>query len=205
MYTLYDFMPSGNGYKVRLTLRYIGQPFELIETDILTGQSRTPEFLRKNPNGRIPTLELPDGGHLSESHAICWYLAEQYQSDLLPASALARARVMEHMCFEQYTLEPNVAVRRFWMLEKGQSEKQLGERGEQWYANGLAALKVLDQRLDGRDFLVDERYTLADIALYAYTHVAHQGGFDLEPFPSIVHWCSVVSSQPSHKPITWKP
>ena len=199
-YRLYDYLPSGNGYKVRLVLRQLGLPYELVEVDIKRGESRTPEFLAKNPNGRIPLLEIPGQGYLAESHAIISYLAEG--SRLVPRDRLERARVWQWLCFEQYSLEPNLGTARFWIASLGKSEAELGEKLLEKRRNGQAALAVLEQGLAGRQFLVGERYSLADIALYAYTHVAPEGGFPLDAYPAIRDWCARVAAQPGYVPIT---
>jgi glutathione S-transferase len=199
-YRLYDYLPSGNGYKVRLVLRQLGLAYELVELDIKRGATRTPEFLARNPNGRIPLLEMPGRGYLAESHAIIWYLAEG--SPLVPQDRLERARMWQWMCFEQYNLEPNIGTARFWIASLGKTEAELGEKLEEKRRNGNAALAVLEQGLAGRDFLVDGGYSLADIALYAYTHVAPEGGFPLDSYPAIRAWCGRVAAQPGHVPIT---
>jgi glutathione S-transferase len=199
-YRLYDYLPSGNGYKVRLVLRRLGLPYELVELDIKRGATRTPEFLAKNPNGRIPLLEVPGQGYLAESHAIIGYLAEG--SALVPPDRLDRARMWQWLCFEQYNLEPNIGTARFWLASLQKSEAELGEKLAEKRRNGNAALAVLEQGLAGQEFLVGNRYSLADIALYAYTHVAAEGGFSLEPYPAIRAWCARVAAQPGHIPIT---
>jgi glutathione S-transferase len=199
-YRLYDYLPSGNGYKVRLVLRQLGLPYELVELDIKRGATRTPEFLAKNPNGRIPLLEIPGEGCLAESHAIIAYLAEG--SALVPADRLDRARMWQWLCFEQYNLEPNIGTARFWLASLGRSEAELGEKLVEKRRNGHAALAVLEQGLQGREFLVGGRYSLADIGLYAYTHVAPEGGFPLDDYPAIRAWCARVAAQPGHVPIT---
>jgi len=201
-YRLYDYLPSGNGYKVRLVLRHLGLPYELIEVDIKQGGSRTPDFLAKNPNGRIPVLEIPGRGFLSESHAIISFLAEG--SALVPKDPLDRARMWQWLCFEQYNLEPNLGTVRFWLRSLGKTEDELGEKLTEKRRLGLAALDVLEQGLAGREFLVAQQYSLADIGLYAYTHVAEQGGFSLERYPAIRAWCARVGAQPGHVPITSK-
>jgi glutathione S-transferase len=200
MYRLYDYLPSGNGYKVRLTLKYLDLPYELIETDILNGASRTPEFLKKNPNGRIPLLEVPDKGFLAESHAIISYLAEE--SDLIPDGRFDRALMWHWLCFEQYHIEPNIGTARFWvtMLKKGEQEQ--GEKLIEKRSNALAALKLLDDALAGKQFMVGDRYSLADISLYAYTHVAPEAGLDLGQFGNIRDWCSRIEQQPKYARIT---
>jgi len=199
-YRLYDYLPSGNGYKVRLVLRQLGLPYELVELDIKRGATRTPEFLAKNPNGRIPLLEIPGRGYLAESHAIIWYLAEG--SALVPADPVDRARMWQWMCFEQYSLEPNIGTARFWLASLGKTEAELGEELEEKRRNGHAALAVLEQGLAGHEFLVGDRYSLADVALYAYTHVAPEGGFALDAYPATRSWCARVAAQPRHVPIT---
>lgn len=201
MLRLYDFLDSGNGYKVRLLLNQLGIPFELIELDIMKGETRTPEFLAKNPNGRIPTLELEDGSYLTESGAILFYLAEG--TPFLPDDRLARARALGWMFFEQYSHEPNVAVARFWLKHLGLDDARraaLAERQEK----GRDALGVMEGHLSREDFLAGGAYSIADIALYAYTHVAHEGGFDLEPYPAIRAWLERVAGQPRHILITDK-
>ena len=201
-YRLYDYLPSGNGYKVRLVLRELGVAYELVEVDILKGGSRSPEFLAKNPNGRIPLLEIPGKGFLSESHAIISYLA--HGSALIPGDPLDRARMWQWLCFEQYNLEPNVATVRFWLHSLHKSEAELGEKLTDKRRLGFAALDVLEQGLAGREYLVASRYTLADIGLYAYTHVAEEGGFALDRYPAIRGWCARIAARPGHRPITAK-
>jgi glutathione S-transferase len=197
---LYDYLPSGNGYKCRLVLQHLGLPYELVELDIKQGATRTPEFLAKNPNGRIPLLEVPGHGYLSESHAIIAYLAEG--SDLIPADRFERARMWQWLCFEQYNLEPNVGTARFWLHSLKKTPAELGEKLVEKHRLGHAALGVLEQGLNGREWLVAGRYTLADIGLYAYTHVAADGGFDLAPYPAVRAWCARIAARPGHRPIT---
>jgi len=199
MLRLYDYLPSGNGYKVRLLLRLLGRPFDLVEKDIVKGETRTPEYLAKNPNGRIPLLELEDGTFLQESNAILFYLAEG--TPFLPGDRLGRARVLQWMFFEQYSHEPNIAVVRFWMQHADMTperEAMLPARRE----GGYAALGVMEDQLQGRNWLVGEGVTIADIALYAYTHVAHEGGFDLGDYPAVRAWLARVAAQPGYVPIT---
>ncbi len=198
MLKLYDFLESGNGYKVRLLLHQLGLPFERIELDILQGATRTPEFLAKNPNGRIPLLELEDGSCLAESNAIQWYLAED--TPFLPDDRLERVRVLQWMFFEQYSHEPYIAVLRFWH-HAGQLEEKRDQIAEK-RARGEQALDVMERHLAKRDFFVADRYTIADIALYAYTHVADEGGFDLGPYAALRAWLERVRAQPGHVPIT---
>ena len=201
-YRLYDYLPSGNGYKVRLVFKQLNIPYELEEVDIKTGGSRTAEFLAKNPNGRIPLLEIPGQGYLSESHAIIAYLAEG--SRLIPSDQLERARMWQWMCFEQYNLEPNIGTVRFWISSLHKTRGELGEKLIEKKKSGYAALDVLEEGLRGREFLAGGAYSLADIALYAYTHVAHEGDFDLAPYPNICAWCERIASEPGWAPITQK-
>ena len=199
MYRLYDYLPSGNGYKVRLLLTQLEVPFELVELDITKGLTRTPAFLAKNPNGRIPTLEIQPGVFLPESNAILFYLAEG--TPFFPSERLARAQVLQWMCFEQYSHEPNIATVRFWVshdLLTPDRQVQL----EQKRTLGYAALGVMEQHLATRSFFVGERYSIADIALYAYTHVADEGGFDLAPYRAVAAWLERVRMQPKHVAIT---
>jgi glutathione S-transferase len=195
---LYDYLASGNGYKVRLLLHQLGIPFERVEVDIVQGETRTPAFLARNPNGRIPTLELENGSHLAESNAILFYLADGTR--FLPADRLERARVLQWMCFEQYSHEPNIATLRFWLHTELTDERRALMPAKR--ALGHAALGVMEGHLRARPFFVGDRYTIADIALYAYTHVAPEGGFELAPYPSVRVWLDRVRAQPGHVPIT---
>lgn len=202
MMTLYDFMGSGNGYKVRLVLAHLGLPYRLIERDILKGETRTPEFLARNPNGRIPTLQLEDGSHLFESNAIVWYLTEG--TPLAPSDRRTRAETLQWMFFEQYSHEPFIATVRFWKHYLPRlsplQEMELPGRMEK----GYAALGVMEQHLARNPFFVGGRYGLADIALYAYTHVAGEGGFNLDNFPQVNAWMARVAGQPGHVTIDHK-
>jgi glutathione S-transferase len=199
MLTLYDFLSSGNGYKCRLLLSQLALPFRRVELDIMSGATRTDAYLQKNPNGRVPALELADGTVLAESNAILFYLAEG--TPFLPEGRLERAQVLQWLFFEQYSHEPFIAVARFILHllpadHPRRAELPRLERG------GLAALGVMEQHLARRPFFVADRYSIADIALYAYTHVAAEGGFDLTLFPAVRAWLDRVSDQPRHIPIT---
>ena len=196
---LYDFLPSGNGYKVRLLLTQFAIPFERMEMNILEQATRTPEFLAKNPNGRIPVLELEDGKFLAESNAILFYLAEG--TPLLPSDRLERARVLQWMFFEQYSHEPYIAVARAWLHIFGMDEERRRQLSQKQKL-GYDALGVMEGHLAARVFFVGERYSIADIALYAYTHVADEGGFDLARFPAVRAWLDRVRAEPRHIPIT---
>ena len=198
MLRLYDHLESGNGYKVRLLLHQLGIPFERVELDIVRGETRTPEFLARNPNGRIPTLVLEDGSVLAESNAILFYLADGTR--FLPADRLARAQVLQWMFFEQYSHEPNIATVRFWMHTALTDERRALLPAKRTL--GHDALGVMETHLGARAFFVAERYSIADVALYAYTHVAHEGGFDLAPYPAVRAWLDRVRAEPGHVPIT---
>ncbi|MCC2656065.1 MAG: Glutathione S-transferase, N-terminal domain protein [Panacagrimonas sp.] len=167
--------------------------FEWIEVDILRGDSRTPEFLARNPNGKVPLLEIAPGRHLAESNAMLCYLADG--TPLLPDDRYARAKVLEWLFFEQYSHEPYIATVRFWVkfLGKGQ---QWREKIDAAMAKGIAALGVMERRLQDHPFLAGDVYTIADIALFAYTHVADEGGYDLAPFAAVRAWLERVSAQP---------
>jgi len=199
---LHDYLPSGNGYKVRLLLTRLGIPFRRIEYDVTRGETRTPEFLERiNANGRVPVLETDEGEFLTESDAILFYLAEG--TPLLPDGRLDRARVLQWMFFEQYSHEPNIAVARAWLHVFGldmTEDRLLALEAKQKL--GYDALGVMEGHLSQNDFFVARRYTVADIALYAYTHVADEGGFDLAGYPSVRAWLGRVAAQPGHIPIT---
>jgi glutathione S-transferase len=198
---LYDYLPSGNGYKVRLLLTQLGHPYELVQLDITKGVTREPEFLAKNPNGKVPTVELDDGRFLFESHAILFYFGEGTR--FVPADAYERARMWQWMCFEQYSLEPFIGTLRFWRVSQDRSPQQIGEeRYREKLDGGHRALGILDEHLRGREWLAAGAYSLADIALYAYTHVADEGDFELARFPEVIAWHERVRAQPEHLPIT---
>jgi glutathione S-transferase len=200
--TLYDYLDSGNGYKIRLLLAQLKRPYRWVELDILSGATRTAGFLAKNPNGRIPTLELEDGTCLAESDAILWYLAEG--TDFLPRQSLGRAQVLQWMFFEQYSHEPYVATPRFIRKHLSADSPRRAELPQR-LAQGRAALAVMDAHLATRRYFVDERYTIADIALYAYTHVAEEAGLDLGPYPQMRAWIARVAAEPGHVPLTLRP
>jgi glutathione S-transferase len=199
MYRLYDFLPSGNGYKVRLLLRQLEIPFEHIEKDIIAGETRTPDFLAINSNGRIPVLEVAPGQYLAESNAILFYLSQN--TAFFPDDPWHQAQVMRWLFFEQYSHEPHIATSRYWLHSLNQGEK-FREQLDQKRPLGYAALQVMEDHLKTHTFFVNEAYSIADIALYAYTHVADEGGFDLSPFTAIQHWLTRVKAQPHHCLIT---
>jgi glutathione S-transferase len=203
MLTLYDFLDSGNGYKCRLLLSQLGLPFRLALRDILKGETRTETFLKLNPNGRIPLLLLEDGRALAESGAILNYLAEG--TAFLPSERFERAETLQWMFFEQYSHEPNIAVARFWrhyVWAEKQGDPYWERAFEERMTRGYQALEVMERHLQEREFFAAGRYTVADIALYAYTHVADEGGFDLGPYPAVRAWLDRVADRPGHVLIT---
>jgi glutathione S-transferase len=195
---LYDSSVSGNCYKVRLVFAQLGLDYERRELSVVDRSNR-PEVLGElNPALRVPTLILDDGRALAESHAITWYFAQG--TPLLPDERFERAKVMQWMCFEQYDLEPTIAVVRFWVAFSD-SPPPAAEIEARRRA-GYRALDALERGLGEMAFLVAGRYTIADIALYGYAHVAHEGGFDLSGYPAIRGWLERVAAQPGHIPIT---
>jgi len=192
---LYDYLDSGNGYKIRLLLAHLALPYRHVELDIVRGQTRTAQFLAINPNGRIPVLGLGDGRYLTESDAILWYLAEG--TSYLPAERYARAQVLQWMFFEQYSHEPYVATPRFIVRHLAADDPRRAELPGR-RKSGHAALAVMETHLRERAFFVGECYTIADIALYAYTHVAGEAGLELAPYPRVREWLDRVAAQPRH-------
>jgi glutathione S-transferase len=201
MLKLYEYASSGNCYKIRLLLNQLGISYQRIAVDILQGESRTPEFLAMNPVGKTPVLEISSGQYLAESNAIIAYLADG--TDFLPIDRWERAQVMQWLFFEQYSHEPNIATVRFWIaIAKIAEQKREAIAHKQ--ALGYAALQVMEQHLTDRDYFVANRYSIADIALYAYTHVAEEGNFDLSKFPAILAWCDRIVDRPSYITISAK-
>jgi glutathione S-transferase len=193
---LYDSRVSGNCYKVRLLLAQLGIPYERVEVDVVDRSQRAEILGGKNPALRVPTIEFDEGRTLAESNAILCYFADG--TPYLPDERFSRAQVLQWLFFEQYSHEPFIAVARFWLMYgKAPSEDALAER----QAGGYRALDAMESHLDGREYLVGERHSIADISLYAYTHVADEGGFDLAPFPAIRAWLERVASQHGHVPI----
>ncbi len=195
---LHEYSQSGNCYKIRLTAALLGVPIERREYDILKGETRTPEFLAEvNPNGRIPVLQIGDR-FIPESNAACFYLADG--TALVPDDRFGRADMLRWMFFEQYNHEPNVATLRFWIAFVG--EERLNDLQRTLLPGkreaGEAALRLMEEHLAGRAFFVGDRLSLADIALYAYTHVAGDGGFDLGRYPAIGRWLERVAAQPGY-------
>jgi glutathione S-transferase len=202
MQTLYSMQRSGNSYKVRLALAQLGVDYRLVEVDILKGDSHTPEFLQMNPNGQVPLLEVGPGRHLAESNAILWYVAGG--TPLAPEDRIDRAEALQWMFFEQHSLEPNIGAAYFWLaLVKGGRELQRHAL-EDWMEEGYRSLRVMENHLKQNDYFAAGRYTIADIALYAYTHLAHLCDYDLGTFPAIRRWLARVESQPGYVPMDWQ-
>jgi glutathione S-transferase len=201
MLTLYSMQRSGNCYKVRLALAQLAVPYELVEIDILRGETRTPDFLAKNPSGHVPLLAASPGRFLPESGAILWYLAGG--SELAPDNRLDRAETLQWMFFEQHSLEPYLGAAHFWLgLVKGGRELQM-HAVEEWMEHGYRALGVMEKHLASHRFFAADRYTIADIALYGYTHIANECDFDLTGFPAIRGWLKRIAEQPGHIRMDW--
>jgi glutathione S-transferase len=202
MYTLYSMRRSGNCYKVRLALAQLDIPHELVEIDILQGETRTPEFLAMNPSGHVPLLEVAPGRYIAESNAILWYVAGH--TSLMPDDRAERAEMLQWMFFEQHSLEPNLGAAYFWLtLVKGGRELQ-SHALEDWMQEGYRALGVMERHLTKRRFFAADRYTIADVALYGYTHVAHTCDYDLAGFPALRDWLARIADQPNHVAMDWQ-
>ncbi|NMY37009.1 MULTISPECIES: glutathione S-transferase family protein [Pseudomonas] len=195
MLKVYGDYNSGNCYKIKLMLHLLGLEYEWQSVDILNGETETPAFLAKNPNGKVPVLELEDGTCLWESNAILNYLADG--SEFLPTEPRLRTQVLQWQFFEQYSHEPYIAVARFIQFYLGLPQARI-EEYRALQKRGYKALDVMEQQLARTPYLVGEHYSIADVTLYAYTHVAHQGGFDLAAYPSIQAWLARVASHPRH-------
>lgn len=193
MLAVYGMKSSGNCYKVQLLLEQLHRPYRWVEVDSAAGQTRTPQYLAMNPNGKVPLLEAGPGRYLAESNAILCYLAEG--SPLLPQDAWQRAQVLQWLFFEQYSHEPYIAVARFicrWLPDDHPRRAELPRLRER----GVQALAVMEQQLARQPFIAGAEYSVADIALFAYTHAAADGGFDLSTFPQIRAWLQRVRTQP---------
>jgi glutathione S-transferase len=198
MFTVYGMADSGNSYKVKLALEQLGLPYRWVEVDSGRGETRTAQFLAMNPNGKVPTLALDDGSFLPESNAILCYLAEG--SPLMPVERLGRARVLQWMFFEQYSHEPYVAVARAILHYQAPDSPRRAEL-PRLHERGHQALAVMEQHLAREPFFAAGRYSVADISLFAYTHCAADGGFDLGRYPAINAWLDRVRSQPRFVPL----
>lgn len=195
MYRVYGDMLSGNCYKIKLLMQFLNIEHEWIHIDILAGETHTKEFVGRNSNAKIPVLQIDDSDYLSESNAILNFLAEG--SEFLPESGLQRARVLQWQFFEQYSHEPYIAVARFIQKFLGMPAQRAGEY-ESKQKGGYRALTVMEQQLKKTPFIAGDSPTIADISLYAYTHVAHEGGFELEAFAKIRKWISSIEALPGY-------
>ena len=195
MYKVYGDIKSGNCYKIKLLMSLLDIAHEWVPVNTLDGGTRTAPFLAMNPNAKIPVLEIDDGTYLSESNAILHYLAED--TDFLPAARFDKARVLQWQFFEQYSHEPYIAVARFIQFYLNMPEDRL-EEYKTTHKGGYKALRVMERQLQATPYLVGEQFSIADIALYAYTHVAHEGGFDLAPYPAVQAWLQRVASHPKY-------
>lgn len=193
MYKIYGDVNSGNCYKVKLLARQLGVPFEWINVETLKKETQSPKFLKKNPNGKIPLLETEDGRFLAESNAILHFLAEG--TSFLPQKRYEHAQVLQWLFFEQYSHEPYIATARYIIRYLGRPP-EMEQALQAKMAPGNKALRVMEEHLQSRSYFVDDRYTIADIGLFAYTHVANEGNFSLAEFPSICKWIDRVKSQP---------
>jgi glutathione S-transferase len=203
MYKLYSMQRSGNSYKVRLALALLNAPYRAIEIDILRGESRTPDFLAKNPSGQVPLLEVAERRYLAESNAILWYVAAG--TSLAPDTQIERAEALQWMFFEQHALEPNIGAAYFWLsLVKGGRALQTHAL-EDWMERGYAALQVMENHLKTTPYFAAGQLTVADIALYGYTHVADRCDYDLEAFPAIRAWLRRVEQTPGFVDMEWRP
>ncbi len=203
MLTLYSQQGSGNAYKPRLLMALLGIPFRIVEINTYDGSTRKPDFLEKNPIGKVPVLEFPDGRRLAESNAILLHLAEG--TSYLPNDTFDRAKAYEWLCFEQYSHEPAIAVRRSILTASERAHLRTPERLAELLEAGNSALAIMEKRLADAEWLAGDSYSIADIALYAYTHVAGEGGFDLSAYPGISAWLGRVASDPGHVAIDWRP
>ncbi|MEP6342826.1 MAG: glutathione S-transferase family protein [Maricaulaceae bacterium] len=197
---LYDYLPSGNSYKIRLLLAYLGLDYEWVSLDIIKGDTQTENYKAKNPVGQIPLLELADGRRIAESNAILYFLAEG--TPYFPTSAFDQAKALQWMFFEQYKHEPNIAVARFihhYAMDARKAELPV------LTTRGYQALDVMETHLKDHSFFIGPGPTIADISLYGYTHVAEEGGFDLSSYPFVQNWLARMAEHPRHILITDKP
>jgi glutathione S-transferase len=203
MLTLYSQQLSGNAYKPRLLMALLGIPFRIVDVNTYDGSTRRPDFLAKNPIGKVPLLAFEDGRFLAESNAMLLHLAEN--TPYLPADRFARAKAYEWLFFEQYTHEPSIAVRRSILTAPERAAQRTPERLGALLEAGNHALAVMERRLSEEPWLAGDSYSVADIALYAYTHVAGEGGFNLSAYPGIERWLNRVAAAPRHVAMAWRP
>lgn len=199
---IYGDSRSGNCYKLQLLLSHLGQAVDWVEVDVLSGYTRSSEFLALNPTGQVPVLVRDDSSTLSQSNAILYYLAQG--TSFIPTDPWAHSKMLEWQNFEQYSHEPSIAVARFIKAFLGLPEGRRAEY-EAKHRAGVRVLGLMAQHLATQRFFGGEQMTLADISLYAYTHVADEGGFDLRPFPAIQHWLQEIANQPGHLPMQLRP
>jgi glutathione S-transferase len=202
-YTLYSMQFSGNCYKPRLAMHELDIPFRIVDFVKGDGQTREPDFLRLNPNGQVPLLVLPDGRPLAESNAMLLHLAEG--SALLPDDSYERALCYQWLFFEQYSHEPVIAVARNWLRYIPGGRETMAHRIEEWQRKGNHVLSVMEDWLTRHAYFAGENFSIADIALYAYTHVADEADYDLDRYPSVRAWLARVASRPRHVALDWRP
>ena len=202
MLTLYQQQDSGNCYKPRLLLANLQLPFSIVDINANDGSTRAPDYLARNPNGKVPLLELADGRWLTESNAILLHLSEG--TPFLPDDAFDRAKVYEWLFFEQYSHEPAIAVRRSLTIYPARREQATPDLMAKLYRDGNQALGVMETRLAAADWLAGEDFSVADMALYAYTHMAEEGGFGLAAFPGVTAWLARIAARPGHVTIDWR-
>ena len=202
-YTLYSMQLSGNCYKVRLLMRELGIAFRLVDVEKGSGMTTSPAFLALNPNAQVPLLLLPDGRPLAESGAMLMHLAEG--TALVPADAYERALCWQWMFFEQYSHEPVIAVARNWLHLTPGGRETMAHRIHEWQQKGMRLLTIMEDRLTRSDFFAGPHFSIADIALYAYTHVAEEADYDLSAFPAIRAWLARVAARPRHVGLHWRP
>lgn len=203
IHTLYSMQFSGNCYKPRLAMHELGIPFEIVDFRKGSGQTTSPDFLALNPNAQVPLLILPDGRPLSESNAMLLHLAEG--SDLIPVDRYERALCYQWLFFEQYSHEPVIAVARNWLHYIPGGRETMAHRIEEWREKGNRVLSIMEDRLKASDFFAGPSFSIADIALYAYTHVAGEADYDLARYPAVSAWLARVAARPRHVGLDWRP
>lgn len=200
MYTLYQFAESGNCYKIRLLFANLGIPLETTQIDITRGESRSGDYLKINPVGQVPVLKLPDGRYLPESHAILWHIA--FGTDLLPNDPWVQTQIIRWLSFEQYKLEPKIGVARFLLKSMGKKPEEIADRLPELKEGAAFALSILDRELADKEFLLGDNYSIADIGLYGYSHVAEEGDISLAPYKNLHRWFKNIEQQPGYIAIT---
>lgn len=196
MHTLYATIGSGNCYKAHLVMRQLGIAYQTELIDVLKGETRQPRYLAINPNGTVPFLRLSDGRTIAESNAMLWYLAAG--SHLVPKSSFEQAMTVQWMIFEQTRLEPNISPARFFTTILPSRRDEMSAQITEWQSKGREGLALLEAHLGNHDFVAGNAYSIADIAIYGYTHVAEEGGFDLSAYPGITKWIGRVEASPGY-------